>query len=256
MLEHDDELVAADAVERHVVVAQLGKAFLAVVLHARNDDVGGVAPDALVAVAQQMPPQVAIDGIHVAQLLSDSIGVVLIHIHGVVVVAQHGDDAVRGFQRGEHVLMVINFADDAVLQVASEDDEVGMEGVDAVDSTLQEGVVDRADVGIAELHNAIAVEGGRQVGAQECLAPDDELPGADVAPFGPAYAPEEAYEGDDQAQPASTTAHAPAHEEQEQGEKQHQGVEQLQVVEDETYNHRLAARNLRRAEGSSCRRRA
>ena len=175
------------------------EAAFAVVLHASDDDAGRVALQLVVAIPQQMPPHVAVDGVGVSQLFGNGERVVLVHIHGIVMVAEDGHHPVGGLQLREQVLALIDLIDTDVLQVAGEDDEIGVLGIDAVDGAPQVALGHGAYVGVAELHDAVAVEGRRQVGTAEHLLSDHQLLRTDIAAIGPPEATDESDENCDKA---------------------------------------------------------
>ena len=88
------------------------------------------------------------------------------HIVVIVVVAQHREYAVGRMQAGQQVAVGQGLAGLAAHQVAREADHVGIQGIDGLDLFLDDGGVPvvGAQVGIAPLHDAVAVEGVRQVG--------------------------------------------------------------------------------------------
>ncbi len=67
-------------------------------------------------------------------------------------------------------------------EVSGEQDEIGSEGVDFADDALEEerlGVL--VEVNVAELHDAITVEGAGQVGDGDGAVDDIELVTSDLA---------------------------------------------------------------------------
>ena len=94
----------------------------------------------------------------------ESVGFVT--VGAVVVVADYGIYAIGGMQLAEDGTGVGQFVGGESNDVASESDEVGLEGVDLVNTTLQGTVTmlvgARVDVG--ELYYLVAVEGGGEGG--------------------------------------------------------------------------------------------
>ena len=157
-----------DARERLLYVAASRHALRgAPVLHAGNDDAVGVTTDDAVLVQQQVEAHLT-DGIDGQPAVAFLLLFVTRLIDGIVVVAQHGKDAVAGLQLTEIGNLRRQFFRLDVLHVARKDDGIGMLGIDTIDGTLQHPLVvtgHRSHMGIGKLHDAIAVKGCRQVAA-------------------------------------------------------------------------------------------
>ena len=104
----------------------------------------------------------------------------------VVVVAQHAEHAVAGAEAGEGLPEVEQFAEVERDEVAGEDDEVGLEGVNRVGNLLQASGVTLPSVGVevADLHDAVAVERRWQSAAAQLDLLDLEAEAPDPVPVG------------------------------------------------------------------------
>ena len=123
--------------------------------------VGSAAQDATL-VEQQVPVERSLERtchtLHTALLLRRG----SLHIVGVVVVAKHGEYAVNRMQMNQRGRMTHQLLRAHVLQVAGEEDGIGMQLVHLCHHALSKLLLHRAEVHIRELHDAIAVEGFRQ----------------------------------------------------------------------------------------------
>ena len=139
------------------------------VLFARDDDgVAATAYDA-VLIAEQPPTAGPLKGDGLPAV-GRRLGSRHLDVFGIVVIAQHRDDAVARPQLAEQRHDRFDLARLDVLQVAGEGDEVGMLRIDAVDIALQEMAQtarERTDMSIGEMHDAVAVECRRKVGVTE-----------------------------------------------------------------------------------------
>ena len=160
MFQHHYEIIA-DACQCLADIAQLRKACaVAIVLHAGDDDSLTFAFYHVMLVEQQRPSHLFLFTDH-----GLVVGLFLFFrsfdIHAVVVVAQHRDNPVFGFQSTEHLHVFIQFLSPDVLQVARKDYQVGMLRIDTVYGLFQDPLLVAAvaaHMRIREMDDAIAVE--------------------------------------------------------------------------------------------------
>ena len=205
--EGEPDLASVGVAREHEVdemAARMGDDFVGEVGFMRHQDDGavgiggegevevGVAGTGIVEAAEPEPATVALDGkVLVDQHGSAVGGEGMDHgwaVEGDVVVAEGGIAEWRG-EGGEYLGAAVEgvFAGDkgegAVGdEVAGEEDEVGGQGIDLTDDALEEeGLCVLVEVDVAELGNAVAVEGRGQIGDGDGAVNDVDFVTCDLA---------------------------------------------------------------------------
>ena len=169
MLKHDDKGFLPHPVHRAGEVAAVG---LAKVLLTGNNNRVTATMERKMTVEQQFPS-------HAPLQVDDKTAVGSLHVGTVVgvltiiMIAQHGDDAIAGPQLPEQRHDRNDLLRTDVLQISAKSDEVGMLGVDTVDVALQQRTArtgETAHMRIREKHDAVAVEALGKIGKIEVVA--------------------------------------------------------------------------------------
>ena len=173
MFEHDDERIPFYALQRLFDITFLGEFdAVAVVLHTCDDDARLLTIDVTMLVHQQRPAHLPLQT-HSLTTVRHLPGRVAADVVAIVVIAEHGVDAVLRLQTAQHVHVAIEILGFGILDVTQKHDEVWPLGVHAVDGLFQDVLimlVIRTHMGVGEDHDLVAVEGLWQVFRDEGLA--------------------------------------------------------------------------------------
>ena len=119
------------------------------------------APDQRIIIVEQPPTDGVLQVTQRFPVIEFGALVVPCHVVVIVVIAQYRENAVARMQPRQQVAVGQGFDGLAAHKVAGETDHVGIERVDGVDLLLDDGraAVVGAQVGVAPLYDAVAVEG-------------------------------------------------------------------------------------------------
>ena len=178
VLHHHHEGAVPHPVQRTAVVGTRGKWRTAVILRASHHY--GVAATAhhAVRIGKQPPAEAAL---RLAQptLVVGTHGGTGRHIHGVVVIAEHGKYAVASTQPPQVGAATRELRRLHVLQVACEHHGIGTGGIHAVYGPSEQSLGQCAGMYVRQLHYTVALEGRRQTVKADVYVPHHQLPCAE-----------------------------------------------------------------------------
>ncbi len=168
MLKHDDKGLLSHPIHRAGKIAAVG---LAEILLTGNNNRVTATMERKMTVEQQFPSHAPLQVDDETAISSLHVGTV-VGVLTVVVITQHGDDAIAGPQLPEQRHDGNDLLRTDVLQISAKSDEVGTLGIDAVDVALQQRTArtsKTAHMGIREKHDTIAVEALGEIGKIEVV---------------------------------------------------------------------------------------